>query len=269
MIDMFIMSFQKIEGLNSSVFIGLDNYKRLFNDSHLSMAVSNSILFTVGILVINVVLGVLLAVALNNRKTPLHNLFRSALFLPSLTSIIVAGIFFRLFFAGGAQTPLNSLMAFFHLPVREWLFDTKNAGLVALVITSTWRWLGINTMYFICGLQSISDELYEAASIDGANAVKRFWYITIPGLKPMLIFVITTLTYGGLRMFGESYVLWTNGSTPGDIGLTIVLYIYKTAFTQFDNGYASALSVILFICLIIINFIYIKLLRIGEKEGAR
>ena len=269
MADMFIMSFQKIEGINSAVFTGLANYRRLFQDPHLSAAVSDSILFTIGILVINVVLGVLLAVAMDNKKTPLRNGFRSALFLPSLTSIIVAGIYFRLFFGGGAQTPLNSLMIFLHLPVREWLYNTKNAGLVALVTTSTWRWLGINTMYFICGLQSIPQDLYEAADIDGANAVQKFWNITIPGLKPMLIFVITTLTYGGLRMFGESYVLWINGSTPGDIGLTTVLYIYKTAFTQFDSGYASALSVLLFICLVLINLIYVKLLKIGKKEEAR
>ncbi|XOQ47037.1 MAG: L-arabinose transport system permease protein AraP [Thermocaproicibacter melissae] len=267
-IDMFIMSFHKMEGISSSVFIGLDNYKRLFSDPHLGMAVSNSILFTIGILITNVVFGVLLAVVLNNKLTPFRNIFRSALFLPSLTSIIVAGIYFRLFFGGGDQTPLNALMSFFHLRVREWLYDNQTSGLIALVITSTWRWLGINTMYFICGLQSIPDELYEAADIDGANSIKKFWYITVPGLKPMLIFVITTLTYGGLRMFGESYVLWINGSTPGDIGLTIVLYIYKTAFAHFDNGYASALSVVLFICLMLINLIYIKLLGIGKREGS-
>lgn len=269
MIYMFVMSFQKIEGIDSVTFIGTDNYKRVISDTHLGTAVLNSILFTVGILIVNVVLSVLLAVVLNNKRTIFRNGFRSALYLPALTSIIVAGIFFRLFFGSGAQTPLNSLMTLLHLPTRQWLYDTKATGIIVLVITSTWRWLGTNTMYFLCGLQSIPDELYEAADIDGANASQKFWNIIIPGLKPILIFVITILTYGGLRMFGESYVLWTNGATPGDIGLTIVLYIYKTAFTQFDTGYASALSVILFICLVLINLLYIRLLGIGKKEGNR
>jgi arabinosaccharide transport system permease protein len=269
MIYMFVMSFQKIEGIDSVTFIGMDNYKRILSDTHLGTAVLNSILFTVGILIVNVVLSVLLAIVLNNKRTIFRNGFRSALYLPALTSIIVAGIFFRLFFGSGAQTPLNSLMTLLHLPARQWLYDTKATGIIVLVITSTWRWLGTNTMYFLCGLQSIPDELYEAADIDGANASQKFWNIIIPGLKPILIFVITILTYGGLRMFGESYVLWTNGATPGDIGLTIVLYIYKTAFTQFDTGYASALSVILFMCLVLINLLYIRLLGIGKKEGNR
>lgn len=269
MIYMFVMSFQKLEGINSMTFIGLGNYKRALTDTHLSTAVVNSILFTIGILILNVVFSVLLAIVLNNRKTIFRNGFRSAIYLPALTSIIVAGIYFRLFFGSGDQTPLNSLMTWMHLPTRQWLYDTKITGIIVLVITSTWRWLGTNTMYFLCGLQSIPDELYEAADIDGANAYHKFWNIIIPGLKPILIFVITILTYGGLRMFGESYVLWTNGSTPGDIGLTIVLYIYKTAFTQFDTGYASALSVILFICLVLINLLYIRFLGIGKKEESR
>jgi arabinosaccharide transport system permease protein len=266
---MIVMSFQKINGIDSVKFTGFKNYARIFEDAHISTAILNSILFTIGILIINVGIAVPLAVVLNSKKTPMRNAFRSALYLPALTSIIVAGIFFRLFFGSGENTPLNTLMTVIGLQPREWLYDTKLTGIIALVITSTWRWLGTNTMYFLCGLQSIPDELFEAADIDGANTYHKFWNIIIPGLKPILIFVITTLTYGGLRMFGESYVLWTNGSTPGDIGLTIVLYIYKTAFTQFDFGYASALSVILFAALIIINLLYVKFLGIGKKEGSK
>jgi arabinosaccharide transport system permease protein len=265
---MLIMSFQKIEGIDAGIFVGLANYKRVSTDINIGAAVLNSVLFTIGILIINVTLGVLVAVGLNNKKTLFRNGFRSAIYLPALTSIVVAGIFFRLFFAGGETTPLNRLMTMLNLPTREWLFDTKLTGVFALVITSTWRWLGTNTLYFLCGLQSIPDELFEAADIDGANSFQKFWNIIIPGLKPILIFVITTLTYGGLRMFGESYVLWPRGTTPGGIGLTIVLYIYKTAFSHFDFGYASALSVLLFICLIIINMLFIRFLGIGKQEGS-
>ncbi|NMA66994.1 MAG: sugar ABC transporter permease [Clostridiaceae bacterium] len=269
MIYMFVMSFQRLEGIDTVKYIGIDNYKRILTDAHLGTAFTNSILFTIGILVINVVLAVLLAVALNNKKTLFRNFFRSTIYLPALTSIIVAGIYFRLFFGSGEQTPLNTFMTLLNLPAKQWLYNTKLTGIVALVIMSTWRWLGTNAMYFLCGLQSIPDELYEAASIDGANSIQKFWYIIVPGLKPIFVFVITILTYGGLRMFGESYVLWTNGDTPGGIGLTMVLYIYKTAFNQFDTGYASALSVILFIGLVLINLLYVRFLGIGKKEASQ
>ena len=92
--------------------------------------------------------------------------------------------------------------------------------------------------------------------------------ITLPGIRPILIFVITILTYGGLRMFGESFVLWPSSKTPGDIGLTIVLYIYRTAFGHFDMGYASAMSVVLFAFLMVLNFVYIRFFRIGKKEDS-
>lgn len=268
MATMFVMSVQRIEGLRDATFVGFLNYRRLLADAHVRTAFFNSVSFTVGMVVVNVVLAVLLAVVLNNRQTPARNAFRSALYLPALTSIIVAGIFFRLFFGSGAGTPLNQLMAFFGLPPKEWLYDTFSTGIFVLVLTSTWRWLGTNILYFLCGLQGIPQELYESADIDGANAFQRLMHVTIPGLKPILIFVITVTTYGGLRMFGESFVMWVNGATPGDVGLTMVLYIYKTAFARFETGYAAAMSVALFLLLIVINLIYIKGLKIGAREDA-
>jgi arabinosaccharide transport system permease protein len=212
-------------------------------------------------------LALFLAALLNNKLIPLRNVFRSALYIPALTSIIVAGIYFRLFFASNADTPLNSLMQLLGFAPREWLYDTKFTGILALVFTSTWRWLGTNILYFLSALQTISPELYDAAHVDGASAFQRFRYVTLPGVKPILIFVTTILTYGGLRMFGESYVLWPRSKTPGDIGMTIVLYIYRTAFGEFDMGFASAMSVVLFACLMAINFVYIKAFGIGRRDA--
>ena len=111
--------------------------------------------------------------------------------------------------------------------------------------------------------------VFDAAYVDGANAWQKFRYVTLPGLRPILVFVITILTYGGLRMFGESYVLWRNSNTPGDIGLTIVLYIYRTAFGQFDMGYASAMSVVLFAFLMVLNAVFIKVFGIGKGGTGR
>lgn len=266
MLNMVYTSFYKLQGINSYRFVGTDNYKRLLTDTHIGTAIMNSIGFTIGIIVVNVTMALLLAVVLNNKITPLRKIFRSAIYIPALTSIIVAGIFFRLFFGSNANTPLNTFVSFFGGEPRQWLYDTKLTGVITLVVTSTWRWLGTNVLYFLSALQTIPQDLYDAAYVDGANAKQRFRYVTLPGVKPILIFVVTILTYGGLRMFGESYVLWPNSSTPGDIGLTIVLYIYRTAFGQFDMGYASAMSVVLFAALMVLNAIYIKFFGIGKKE---
>ena len=266
MLNMVYTSFYKLQGINSYRFVGTDNYKRLLTDTHIGTAIMNSIGFTIGIIVVNVTMALLLAVVLNNKVTPLRKIFRSAIYIPALTSIIVAGIFFRLFFGSNANTPLNTLVSFFGGEPRQWLYDTKITGIITLIVTSTWRWLGTNVLYFLSALQTSPQDLYDAAYVDGANAKQRFRYVTLPGVKPILIFVVTILTYGGLRMFGESYVLWPNSSTPGDIGLTIVLYIYRTAFGQFDMGYASAMSVVLFAALMVLNAIYIKFFGIGKKE---
>jgi arabinosaccharide transport system permease protein len=266
-LDMIRVSFLTSEGISSYTFVGWENYRRTLEDSHLKTAVLNSIGFTIGIIVVNVSLALFLAVLLNNRLTLLRNIFRSAIYIPALTSIVVAGIFFRLFFAESPETPLNGLLMFFGLEPKRWLFDSHITGIVMLVVTSTWRWLGLNVLYFLSALQTISPELYDAAKVDGASATQRFRHITLPGVKPILIFLVTTLTSGGLRMFGESYVLWAGrGAPPGDIGLTIVLYIYRSAFAYFDRGYASAMSCIMFIFLMIINFIFIKSFGIGGEE---
>ena len=269
MLFMIYRSFYKLEGVSTYRFVGAGNYQRILTDPHIGNAILTTLGFTLGITIVNPILPLLLAVVLNQKLTPFKNIFRSAFYIPALTSIVVSGIFFRLFFAGNDNTPLNLFMQFINQEPKEWLYSTKITGVIALIFTSTWRWLGLNILYFLSALQTISPELYDAAYVDGANTVQKFRYITVPGIKPILIFVTTILTYGGLRMFGESYVLWASKSSPGDIGLTIVLYIYRMAFGQFDMGYASALSVILFICLMILNFMYIKSLGIGKKEGIR
>lgn len=269
MLSMINTSMHKLQGVSNYEFVGMDNYVRLLSDQHIITAIINSVGFTAGIVVINVTVPLFLAVILNNKMTPFRNVFRSAIYIPALTSIVVAGIFFRLFFASNEDTPLNLVMEFIGREPKQWLFDTKLTGIIALVFTSTWRWLGTNILYFLSALQTISPELYDAAYVDGANAWQKFRYVTLPGVKPILIFVTTILTYGGLRMFGESYVLWPNSRTPGDIGLTIVLYIYRTAFGQFDMGYASAMSVVLFAFLMVLNGIFIKTFGIGRRGERR
>jgi arabinosaccharide transport system permease protein len=135
----------------------------------------------------------------------------------------------------------------------KWL-QGKHTGMFALVILCVWRWMGVNILYFLAGLQGISDQLYEAAEIDGAGIIQKFRHITIPSLRPVIIYVITISVYGGFSMFAETFAYWTSRS-PGDIGLTLVSYIYSSGFNNNEFGFASAIGVTLLLVILIVNVI--------------
>ncbi|RPJ04325.1 MAG: sugar ABC transporter permease, partial [Spirochaetaceae bacterium] len=200
--------------------------------------------YTFWTLVVLIPLPIFLAVLLNSKSALFKNFFRSALFIPALTSVIVAGIFFRLFFAGMETTIPNQIMKALGQEPQVWTFQYHTA-MIAFVIIATWRWLGVNIVYFLAGLQGIPQELYEAAEIDGANAISKFFHITLPGLKPVIIYVLTISIYAGYAMFAESYILYPNARTPGNIGLTAVLYLYQQGFDHNRLGFASAIGIAL------------------------
>ena len=185
--------------------------------------------------------------------------------MPALTSVVVAGMFFRFAFGSQESTFLNAILGVFGIPARKWLMES-GTGMFALVVLCTWRWLGVNIVYFLSGLQNISPELYESAKVDGANMVQRFFHITVPCLKPVIIYVVTISVYGGLSMFVESFTYWTARS-PGDIGLTLVGYIYSAGFTNNDFGFASAIGVTLILIILIITAFQLTLFGFFRKEN--
>jgi arabinosaccharide transport system permease protein len=136
----------------------------------------------------------------------------------------------------------------------------------ALVVIAVWRWLGVNMIYFLSGLQSISPELYESASMDGANAWQKFWFVTLPMLKPITIYVLTISIMAGFSLFNESYVYW-GAQSPNDIGTTLVTLIYKAAFTDGNFGYSCTLGVALFIIVVIVNAFQTRAMGLFKKEG--
>jgi arabinosaccharide transport system permease protein len=136
----------------------------------------------------------------------------------------------------------------------------------ALVILCTWRWLGVNIVYFLSGLQNIPPELYESAEIDGANILQCFWKITVPALKPVIIYVVTISVYAGLSMFVESFSYWTQRS-PNDIGLTLIGYIYSAGFTNNNLGFASAIGVTLMLIILIVTVLQLTLSGFFKKEN--
>ena len=262
-ISAVIMSFQKILGPGDVTFIGLKNYRNLLNPHYYS-ALRVSFLYTFLTIAILIPLPLVLAVLLNNKLLRGRNIFRSALFMPALTSVIVAGMFFRYAFGTQATALFNQIRGIFGLGPITWL-QGRSTGIFALVILCVWRWTGVNIVYFLAGLQAIPKELYESADIDGANSLQKFLKITIPSLKPVIIFVITISVFGGFSMFTESFAYWTSRS-PGDIGLTLVSYIYQTGFNNNNFGFASAIGVTLLLIIMVVNIIQLRVFGFFRKE---
>jgi len=252
-IQAIIMSFQRI--LPGQVeFIGLQNYERIFNQTFYK-ALGNSTMFMLLTVIILVTIPIILAVLLDSNLVKGKTFFRSALFIPALTSIVVAGVIFRLVFAESDQAIANQILSFFGLDPVRWQYNAWS-GMALMVGMSAWRWMGVNVLYFLAGLQSIPKELYESAEMDGANIFHKFKHITLPFLQPIIIFVTTISIIGGFRVFEESYVIW-QGSSPGNIGLTLVGLLYQQGIQQNDMGFGAAIGVILLILIFIVSMLYL------------
>jgi arabinosaccharide transport system permease protein len=257
-----LMSFQEIVP-GSETFVGLKNYQAL-NNTHFYAAVSNSLEYTFWTLVVLIPLPLLLAVWLNSKLMFARNIFRSALFIPSLTSIIVGGAIFRLIFGELPTAPMNTFLLKLGLEAQNWA-DHAGTGMFLMVLLATWRWLGVNIIYFLSGLQNIPHEMYEAADIDGAGPIQKFLRITVPMLKPVSVYVLTISIYGGLAMFTESFVFWRT-SSPNDIGLTIVGYLYQQSFEFFNLGFGAAIGITLLVGVLVLNLIQLSISGQFRKE---
>lgn len=262
----FVMSTQKILP-GQTDFIGLTNFKRLFQDRVFKVAVWNSFKYMVWTLILLIPIPMLMACAINSKtvKGKIKDIFKASLFVPALTSVVVAGTIFRLMFGEMGTALMNQFIGSLGLEPIKWLKESLT-GFIALLALACWRWWGVNMMYFLSGLQSIPEDYYEAASIDGATTIQKFLYITLPSLKPTIVYVLTISVYGGLSMFTESYMLWQGNNSPNNIGLTIVGYLYRQGIEKNDMGYASAVGVILLIIVLAINLVQLTLTGTFKKE---
>lgn len=258
-----VMSFQEV--LPGQVtFVGLENYKELWNPTFIK-AIKNSSVYTILTLAILIPIPLVLAVFLNSKLMFAKNLFRSITFIPALTSVVVAGIIFRLIFGQQEGALLNSILGIFGVEPRAWL-NHAGTSMFTLVVLATWKWMGINILYFLAGLQNIPKELYESAEVDGASTWRKFLHITLPLLKPISIYVFTISIYGGFSMFAESYMLYGSNKSPNNIGLTIVGYLYSKGIEQNNLGFGSAIGITLLVITLVITFIQLKFFGMFKKE---
>jgi len=246
-------------GLKSRVFVGLDNYVSLAQDPLFHRGLWNSVYFSLGTLFLQLPLALALAIALNSPRLRLKTFFRFAFFSP----VLVAGVFIAIIFSlvfNHEYGLLNHILASFGIPTAglRWLQDDRLV-MPAIILTGVWRWTGFNMVYFLAGLQSIRQELYEAAAIDGAGSWQQFLHVTLPGLRPMLVFVLVMSLMGSLQLFDLPYILLT-GAGPNNSGLTAVMYLYQQGFQFGRLGYAAAIGWTLFAIVFVISMLQIRFL---------
>lgn len=257
MISTIVMSFQDVKP-GVTEWVGLANFERLFGDKVFFKALGNSFLYMVLTLVLLIPFPMLFACMINSKLMKAPGLFKSLMYLPAITSVVVAGTIFRLAFSETEYSLVNQIVGLFGIPPVRWLRQ-QGTGFFVLLLVACWRWTGVNMMYFLSGLKSIPEELYESASIDGANGWQNFAHITMPLLKPTTIYVLTISIYAGLAMFTESFILWNGNSSPNNITLTIVGYLYRQGIEKNDLGYASTVGLVLLIIAMTINLIQLRI----------
>lgn len=257
-----LLSFQDVL---KDEWVGFSNYKRLLSDKIFLKAVYNSMKYMVGTLILLIPFPMLFANMLNSKLMKRPGFFKSIYFLPALTSVVVAGTIFRLIFGEMGTSLANQIIGIFGVSPIKWL-KGEWTGYFALLLLACWRWTGVNILYFLAGLQSISTDIYEAASIDGASKWQQFVKISFPLLKPTTVYVLTISIYAGLSMFLESYMLWKGNNSPQNIGLTIVGYLYRQGIEKRAMGYACAVGLILLLIVMVVNLVQLKMTGTFDKE---
>lgn len=267
-----MMSFQEITGAGTK-WIGLKNYQNMFGNKNFWIAVKNSMRYMIITCAILIPMPLVLAYLLNSKKTPekVSNFFKTVSYMPVLCSVVVAGIIFRMMFSELDGSMMNSIRGVFGLEPIAWL-KGEWTSMFAMVLLCMWRWTGMNILYYMAGLKSIPNELYEAADIDGADEFKKFWHVILPLLKPTAIYVLTISIYAGLAMFTESYMVFGNNNSPKNYGLTIVGYLYRYGFEKVDKfGFASAVGLVLLggaMIITIAQLIVTGTIKLGKKKEA-
>ena len=258
MAQSLITSFQTGVG-NNMRFTGIDNYTRLLSDKTFHKALGNTILYLLIQVPIMIVLALVISSMLNDKSLKLKGFFRTAIFLPCISSLVAYSIIFKSLFASdGFINAILSKLSIIDAPI-SWISHPTLAK-VLIIIAITWRWVGYNMVFYLAGLQSIDGSIYEAADIDGVNGFTKFRYITVPLLKPIILFTTINSTIGTLQLFDETVNITDGG--PANATLTISQYIYNVLFKYNpDFGYACAMSFVVVVLIVALSFIQKK---VGE-----
>lgn len=239
----------------STSFNGIANYIKIFTSNVTLLSFRNTFIYALIVVPFTLVLGTLLAVFVD-RQVKGIKIFRLIYFSPQIVTMTVVAVVWAFIFSSNSNGLLNSILQLFHLSPQKWLQDS-NWALVCIAIMYIWQSLGMQMLIILGGLQYIPQELYEAGEIDGCNTLDKFRYITVPGLKNTLVYVLVSVTINSLKVFTQVHVL-TNGG-PSNATTTVVFQLYKAGFVNGQIGYSSAIAVVFFLLVMILSLFQNKL----------
>lgn len=265
LVKSLVLSFQQTYGPGHAQWVGVSNFAALTKDPLFWTALRNTTVFTLASVFIQLPLALLLAIVLNRPDVRAKAWFRLAFFSPSLVGIAFVALIFGVLLnqrTGLVNVTLNALFGFdLDFP---WLTDHVMA---ALVVATLWMYVGFNMVYFLAALQNVRQELVEAAILDGAGPIRRFFAVTLPAIRPVAGFVVLLSIIGSFQLFELPFIL-LQGAGPNNRGLTIVLFLYQKGFEVGDLGYASAVGWILAIVLIVLAVLQRRISTAGGAEAS-
>jgi len=255
------LALHQTNGPRSSVFVGLSNFAFVLQDPSFYVAVKNTSIYALVSVAIQLPLSLGLAMLLNAGKSRVRNVFRLILFSPHLVGQIFVGILFAVIFTPRYGLFNRGLQALIGWGLEERWLHNENLVMPALIIVSMWLYVGFNMIYFLAALQNVDQGLVDAAKVDGASPWQTFRHVTLPQIKPVAMFVFIMSTIGSYQLFELPYAL-LGGFGPNDSGLTIVGYLYSTAFETGDLGTGAAVGWFLALIIFTVSTIQIKLARV-------
>jgi ABC-type sugar transport system permease subunit len=261
-----VLSFYKAVNVEKMRFAGLENYTFLIHDLLFWGAVLNTALYAVCFLCLQIPISLGLALLLNSKLVVGRNFFRFAFFAPALVGSVFVAVIFGLMLAqrhGPINKAIGALLPWVGTETN-WLGNPKLA-MPAILIASLWISVGYPMIYFLAALQSVDKELYEAASVDGAGKWSQFWNVTLPGIWPVVVFMILVGTIGAFQLFELPYVLF-QGPGPNGRGMTIVMYLFMMGINAGDLGYASAVAWGLVVIIFVLSLIQLRLTGAARRD---
>jgi putative chitobiose transport system permease protein len=257
-------SFTSYDIITPAQFVGLRNYQQLLGDPIFWKALTNSVVYLIATPTI-IALSILLAIVVN-RKLRGVSIFRALYYVPAVSGSIAIGISWRwLFDRNGIVNSVLISAGFMDKPI-QWLTDPNYVLPIAIMLT-IWAGVGYYAVIFLAGLQNIPDELYDAARIDGCNDFQKHWHVSLPGLRPQIVFVAVISSLAAIKVFDEIFVLTNQTGGVLNSGITVVFYLWREAFKLSHEGYASAIAIALLLLTLAFSVVLVRVLERGEEPA--
>jgi putative chitobiose transport system permease protein len=259
LVSAIYLSFTRYDLLTSPEWVGFDNYARLFEDPLFWRGLRNSFIYLV-VTPILIALSIGLAIVVNRKLRGVY-IFRTIYYIPAVTSVVAVGMIFEFIFAEPAGL-INGVLTSLGLIERPINFLTHpDSTLISVMLVTIWRGIGFYMVIFLAALQAVPEELYEAAAIDGANRWQQHWYITVPGIRPSIIFVTIISSISALKVFEEIYVMTDGSGGLLDSALTLMFYLYRQAFINLELGYAAAIAAVFSVITLVFSILNLRYLE--------